>query len=218
MRSRRSRSRVLGERSTVALAVVALGTTAGVLGGELLKVWRKGSAPLPSETTDVVSAAGEAARQTVEVAREAYRAAPAGETIALNMIGAGAVAFGTARLSTWLIRHHPRWWPADNVVVGGTHVHHFVPGILLAFASGGAGVFARDPRIDRWLAIPFGVGVAWTLDESALLLRLEDVYWTEEGIVSVQLTLGALLVGSGAVLARRVLRRGEAEVLKSDAA
>src|SRR3712207_8437960 len=44
----------------------------------------------------------------------------------------------------------------------------------------------------RSLAIPFGAGVALTLDESALLLELEDVYWTEEGVVSVQITLATI--------------------------
>ncbi len=61
----------------------------------------------------------------------------------------------------------------------------------------------------RLLAVPFGVGVALTLDESALLLRLDDVYWSEEGIVSVQITLAALALLSSATLARRALRRGE---------
>ncbi|MGI8660346.1 MAG: hypothetical protein ACR2LH_04830 [Thermoleophilaceae bacterium] len=53
-----------------------------------------------------------------------------------------------------------------------------------------------------------------TLDESALLLELDDVYWTEEGVVSVQIALAvtALLV-AGAV-ATRFLRRGEQAVLE----
>ena len=63
------------------------------------------------------------------------------------------------------------------------------------------------------LAIPFGSGVALTLDESALLLRLDDVYWTEEGIVSVHITFTTLAILSALLLGLRVLRRGEAEVL-----
>jgi hypothetical protein len=90
-----------------------------------------------------------------------------------------------------------------------------VPGIVLAFVSGGTAVLARDERLDPWLAIPFGVGVALTLDESALLLKLDDVYWSEEGIVSIQITLGALALLSATVLALRVLRRGEQRVLQS---
>ena len=49
-----------------------------------------------------------------------------------------------------------------------------------------------------------------TLDESALLLELEDVYWTREGLLSVQITL---TVDGHARRARacglRFLRRGE---------
>ena len=65
----------------------------------------------------------------------------------------------------------------------------------------------------RWLALPFGAGVALTLDESALLLKLDDVYWTEEGIVSVQITFAALAMLSALALALRTLRRGERTVL-----
>ena len=37
--------------------------------------------------------------------------------------------------------------------------------------------------------MPFGVGMGLTLDESALLLELDDVYWSREGLLSVQITL-----------------------------
>ena len=98
---------------------------------------------------------------------------------------------------------------------GGGHIHHFVPGIGLAFATGGAGgrLAPRGPAT-RWLALPFGAGVALTLDESALLLKLDDVYWTEEGIVSVQIGFATLAILSALALALRVLRRGEAVVLE----
>ena len=46
------------------------------------------------------------------------------------------------RFSTWGIRDG--WWPAGNVKVRGRHVHHFVPGIALAFLSGGAGLVTSD--------------------------------------------------------------------------
>ena len=62
-------------------------------------------------------------------------------------------------------------------------------------------------------ALPFGLGMALTLDESALLLELDDVYWSEEGILSVQITLTAMAGLAAFALALRVLRRGEARVL-----
>jgi hypothetical protein len=63
------------------------------------------------------------------------------------------------------------------------------------------------------VAVPFGAGAALTLDESALLLQLEDVYWTEEGVVSVQITLAAIALLAAGAVAARVLRRGERQVL-----
>src|SRR3954453_17812808 len=62
------RRRVSAERRTIVLGLAALATTGAVLGGELTRVWRRGSAPLPSETDHVIGAAEEAARQAVEVA------------------------------------------------------------------------------------------------------------------------------------------------------
>jgi len=209
------RRRARAERRTVMIGVAALATTGAVLGGEVVRVWRRGSAPLPSETDHVIIAAEEAARQTVEVAVEAYRQASHAETALLNMAASFTIAFGIVRASTHVIRWRGNWGPFRNVRLGDSHLHHFVPGIVLAFLSGGLSVLSNDERADPWLAIPFGVGVALTLDESALLLKLDDVYWSEEGIVSVQITLAALALLSGTVLALRVLRRGEQRVLQS---
>jgi hypothetical protein len=79
----------------------------------------------------------------------------------------------------------------------------------------GAAAVALDRHLDR-LAERLRAGVALTVDESALLLKLDDVYWTEEGIVSVQLGFAALAAMSAVALAVRVLRRGEAAVLDGD--
>jgi hypothetical protein len=207
------RRRARAERRTFALGFLALGLGGAVLGGELARVWRRGSAPLPSETDHVGVAAGEAVRETVEVAVEGYRQATHTETALLNMLASFTTAFGIVRASTHAIRARGAFGPFRNVSVGDDHIHHFVPGILVAFMSGGAAVLVNDERLDPWLAIPFGVGVALTLDESALLLKLDDVYWSEEGIVSVQITLTALAMLSAALIALRVLRRGEERVL-----
>ncbi len=216
-RLRRLRARRRGlrlERRTWMLGAASLGMTAVVLGDEVLRVWRRGSAPLPGETDDVLGAGAEAVRETVAVARAGYEGGTTREHALLNLLGSFTMTFGLARLSTLVIRRHGRMGPVRNWRVGDRHIHHFVPGIVLAFLAGGASVLSRDERHDTVLAVPFGVGVALTLDESALLLRLDDVYWTEEGIVSVQITLGALGTLAAAALARRVLRRGEREVLE----
>ena len=71
---------------------------------------------------------------------------------------------------------------------------------------GGLGV---EPR----LALAFGTGMGLTLDESALLLELDDVYWSREGILSVQIALAAMALISASALGLRFLRRGEATML-----
>ena len=117
------------------------------------------------------------------------------------------------RVSVHVIRHRGEVGPFRHLVLGDRHIHHFVPGIALAFLAGGVSVVSRSEALDPWLALPFGMGVALTIDESALLLKLDDVYWTEEGIVSVQVGFAALAMVSALALALRVLRRGEAAVL-----
>jgi len=218
LRPRRTRRRAVSDPLTRLLALAAVVSTGGVIGGELLRVWRRGDAPLPSETSDVVAAAGTATRQTMEVAVEGYRSGTLRENALFNLLLSFNVAWATARISAHMIRRRGSWGPFRNAVVGRTHVHHFVPGIALALLAGGGAIVSRNEAIEPLLAVPFGVGAALTLDESALLLRLDDVYWTEDGILSVQISLASLSLVSAAALAARVLRRGERRVLEEPAA
>jgi hypothetical protein len=99
----------------------------------------------------------------------------------------------------------------SDVKLGGRHVHHFVPGILVAFLAGGAGLITRSERLEQTLAVPFGAGIGLTFDEAALLLELDDVYWSREGLLSIQLSLGTTGLLAATILALRILRRGERE-------
>jgi hypothetical protein len=202
--ARRRRMRL--ERGTVALGVAAFGMTAVVLGGEIARVLRARVHEHPE--LDVIDTADVAMRETVAVAVAGYESMSTRETALLNLLGSFSLTFAGARVSTYVIRRRGRGWLMRDIFVGERHIHHFVPGIVLAFLAGGASVISRDDELDPLLAIPFGVGVALTLDESALLLRLDDVYWSEEGIVSVQITLAALALLSAASLARQALRQG----------
>lgn len=215
-RRRRARERLRRRASgrIYAIGLVAGGTTVAVVSGEIARVWRRGSAPLPAEAEDLVVAAEEAARETVEVVVEGYREAPATEQALVNLLMTFTLSFGVVRATAHLIRAKGRYGPVGNVFVGDRHIHHFVPGILLTLVSGGASIISRDEDLDRWLAIPFGVGAALTLDESALLLELDDVYWTERGAVSVEIALASLAVVSTLALVQRLLRRGERLVLE----
>ncbi len=162
---------------------------------------------LDKESDNLIEAAPAAALDTVGVAVSGYEAAPRTETVLFNLLAGFLGAFAVVRISTWGIRD--RWGPFRNVSVGGHHIHHFVPGILIAFASGTTALITDNDALEDRLAIPMGIGMGLTFDEAALLLDLRDVYWTREGLLSVQLSLGATAILSIAILTQRILSRGE---------
>jgi lysyl-tRNA synthetase class 2 len=99
-----------------------------------------------------------------------------------------------------MIRAEVSWWPG-NVAPGGLHIHHLVFGIVLMMLAGFVG-FAVQPA-SPWLEIlaaAFGVGMGLTLDEFALWLYLEDVYWAEEGRRSVDAVIFAAIIGGAFLL------------------
>ncbi|HEY3674175.1 MAG TPA: hypothetical protein VGN51_24820 [Acidimicrobiia bacterium] len=91
----------------------------------------------------------------------------------------------------------------DNVSSGGLHVHHAVPGIVLlvigAFVA--VGTSGTDSAWAIVAALLVGVGTSLVLDEFALILHLQDVYWADEGRISVEMVslamacLGLAVVG-----------------------
>ena len=121
---------------------------------------------------------------------------PGREAAALVLVGLLA-SFAFIRTSTRLMRS-PKvpWWPG-SVSTGGVHVHHLVFGIVILLLCGFL-EFAFEPDAP-WrtiLALGFGVGAGLTLDEFALWLHLEDVYWSEEGRSSVDaVVIAAVLAG-----------------------
>src|ERR1700733_7725408 len=87
----------------------------------------------------------------------------------------------------------------------GRHIHHVVIGILILLAVGygwladiGTGEDSSSIILSRLMAILYGVGAALTLDEFALWLNLEDVYWSPQGRSSIDAVIlfGALLAAS----------------------
>jgi hypothetical protein len=151
------------------------------------------------------------------VARAGYLEGSARENAMFNLLSSFVVTFLTVRGITYMLRHRSRVGPFRNVRVGRRHIHHFVPGIVVAFAAGSVAIVARNDDLRPVLAMPFGVGMGLTLDESALLLELEDVYWTREGLLSVQITLAVTALLASIALSLRFLRRGERIVLEPDA-
>ena len=211
---RRRRSRWTPERRrTAAIGAAAGVTTVGAFVIELGRVWRRGSAPLPAEADNVLEAAVEAAVETTEVAVAGYQAAPPQENALFNLFASFVVSSLAARAIAFALRERRRVGPFRNVRVGRRHIHHFVPGIVLAFVAGALGIITRDESLEPRLALLFGTGMGMTLDESALLLELDDVYWSEEGLVSVQITAGLVALLGALAIGLRFIRRGEERVL-----
>jgi hypothetical protein len=96
------------------------------------------------------------------------------------------VSFAFIRLSVRMIRAQVSWWPG-NVTKGSMHLHHVVFGVVFMVIAGVGEIAAPLHNLD-WRAgsaALFGVGTALVLDEFALILHLQDVYWTSAGRVSI---------------------------------
>jgi len=120
---------------------------------------------------------------------------PARASVAAFTLGL-LLTFLGVRINTRLIRAKVTWWFHDIESEGGLHVHHMVIGVVLMVVTGLI-LIAVSPE-GLWLqlcALVFGAGVALTLDEFALILRLQDVYWTAEGRLSVDAVIVAVSAG-----------------------
>jgi hypothetical protein len=126
--------------------------------------------------------------------------ASAGRRDGFLLLVAFLVTFLFIRTSARLIRMQVSWWPGSVKTKGGLHIHHLVWGICLILASGFLSVALRPGGFGgAALAVLFGIGAGLTLDEFALWLRLDDVYWSKEGRASLDAVvvgglLGALVV------------------------
>jgi hypothetical protein len=110
------------------------------------------------------------------------------------------LSFGFIRMSTRLMRS-PKvpWWPGSVVSESGVHVHHLVFGIVTMMVAGAVGftVLGDSPWAEI-CAFAFGVGAGLTIDEFALWVYLDDVYWAQEGRSSIDATV---IAAAGMLLA-----------------
>jgi hypothetical protein len=191
-------------RGTLALGALATGTLGTVVALEIRRARARGS--------------DDAVADAARVAREGYRDVPTFENALFNLLTSFSTTFLAARTITYVLRRRRTVGPFRNLHLGRRHIHHYVPGIVIAFASGAAGIVTRHESLEPVLAVPFGVGMGLTLDESALLLELDDVYWTREGLLSVQIALAVMAMLGALALGLRFLRRGEELVLAPESA
>jgi hypothetical protein len=110
----------------------------------------------------------------------------------LFLVLAGFIlSFAFIRMSTRIMRS-PRisWWPGSVVSDGGVHLHHLVFGIVAMMIGGvlGFAALGHSPYAEI-CAFVFGVGAGLTIDEFALWVYLDDVYWAEEGRSSIDATV-----------------------------
>jgi len=100
-------------------------------------------------------------------------------------------SFAFIRMSTRLQRS-PKvpWWPGSIVSDSGVHLHHLVFGIVTMMIAGAGGflAFGNSPWTEI-CALAFGIGAGLTIDEFALWVYLDDVYWAEEGRSSIDATV-----------------------------
>jgi hypothetical protein len=118
------------------------------------------------------------------------------------LLGAFLASFLFIRTSARLIRN-PKitWWPGNVETKGGLHIHHLVWGILLLLICGFLEfALAPDSPGLEILAALFGIGAGFTLDEFALWVRLDDVYWEEEGRASLDAVVIATVLAALTVL------------------
>lgn len=210
-------------RRTAVLGVTAAASVAALFATEFARVWRLGKLPFEHGDAEangsgnrLVRESRRSASQMRRIVHEGFEVSSARKNAMLTMEVAFVTTFAITRYITYTIRLRGRLGPIKNVSVGSRHIHHFVPGTILALGAGGASIASPNEQLDRWLAIPFGMGAALVLDESALLLELQDVYWSEEGIVSLQIAFTAVTAIAALAYGIRMIARGESRVLETD--
>jgi hypothetical protein len=122
----------------------------------------------------------------------------AGREPAFLMLVAFIMTYAGTRFYTRMGRR--RGWGSGSV--GGVHLHHLVPGVVMSLAAGGLVIAFKPGGIPLGLlAVVFGAGAALTLDEFAMLLHLDDVYWTQERRLSIDACMTAVAFLGLALLA-----------------
>ena len=197
---------IKSDKATAVLAAGTVAIAAAVVVAQYSRLLNRRTQSDDAEETLIASAPA-AAADTVGVAIEGFSVAPRHEVVLFNLLSGFLGSFAVIRLTTWAIRQGKG--PFRNVSVGGRHIHHFVPGILIAFASGVAGLLVQKGRADTRAAVTMGIGMGLTFDEAALLLDMRDVYWSREGLLSVQISLATGAAMGATILTMRILGRGE---------
>jgi hypothetical protein len=145
-------------------------------------------------------------RSVIADIRDAYSSElDAGQQSALISWLAFTGTFSAVRGITHAIRDGKG--PFRNMSVGGEHLHHYMWGIGMLAGVGAVAVRGEEKlRRHPGTAVAYGTGLALIVDEFALLLDLEDVYWSKQGRVSVDVAITGSSLGGSYFAALPVIR------------
>lgn len=166
-----------------------------------------------AEPSEVTTADPALARRLARATVDGYHSSRPAERAAFGMISGFALALLGARKITYvqerrrdlpvlrgLGRNLPTLPRSDDI-----RVHHYLPGLGIAMATGGAAILAGSGGVERWLSMPFGVGVGLVFDEIGLLTGRDNPYWGAERFVLVS---GVTATSAAAAMAAVFLHRG----------
>lgn len=110
------------------------------------------------------------------------------------------ITFIIARLTVYGLTNHILSKPFGYLVIGSSHIHHIVYGVLLLLIAG----FIRIPQFGdksvRLSSILYGIGAALTLDEFSLLIHFNpNVYFGPQGRLSLDVVFIFFLISLGLV-------------------
>lgn len=166
------------------------------------------------------------AMRFIKAAAAGYRDASPAERGFFGIATSFAVTVAASRSINYVHEHRrplPTWRSVGRRAyhlpgaAGHRRVHHFIPGIGLGFATGATAILTRDDGLDRWLSLPFGVGLALTRDELGLLLQSSNPYWGSETFALGQCAVASLGAAAlAAVFTRRGLKTSAPSELAAD--
>ncbi|HLD00104.1 MAG TPA: hypothetical protein VJC11_04030 [Patescibacteria group bacterium] len=101
---------------------------------------------------------------------------------------------GSRLFSHYFPQFYVEWVP-------GLHVHHFTYGFFILAAAGYLALVHNGPRASYWIALLFGMGLGFSMDEFGMWLRFRDddiARWSYDGlIVVILITLTILFAKPG---------------------
>ena len=128
----------------------------------------------------------------------AQRLEPGQQATVLAWTSFTVTFLGLRGLTHWIRAGHGP--SGGGMSLAGNHFHHYNIGIGMLATVGAVGLRgSEEQRRHPAAAVAFGAANAMIVDELALLLDLDDVYWAADGRKSVDAALGLIATGATVV-------------------